>query len=338
MRYILLIVFDCALYLDLFVLIKVSEDSPEFLVPGVGALQLSTETSLPISRGRVRDWSQLSRFWNKIITEVGVSSVDSTSVMFVENPLITTSDRAKWAEIIFDAYRAPSICYGNSSSLSLFASGRTSGVSLDCGAGIISAVPVLEGLALSHAAVTVDRGGQDVSWELKRLLAESEVLVSYEDARITKESMCFVNNSQFSMEGDDCETERTVPLYLPDGTEVDVKKHILSRCTDVLFDYNVSGGYPRGLSHQVYESILLCDDSLRKDMMNNIVISGGTSMISGLADRLNWELTDLFAQYNGNFNGNGSSNYSLNGSSLNVNTNTRALNYDVRVVPNSFYR
>ena len=46
----------------------------------------------------------------------------------------------------------------------MFASGRTTGIAVECGAGVTSSVPVFEGLALSHAAVYSDFGGQEITF------------------------------------------------------------------------------------------------------------------------------------------------------------------------------
>lgn len=36
---------------------------------------------------------------------------------------------------------------------------------------------------------------------------------------------------------------------------------------------------------QVWDSLALCDDSIKKDLMHNVLLSGGTSLIPGLGDR-----------------------------------------------------
>src|SRR5690349_15855797 len=48
-----------------------------------------------------------------------------------------------------------------------------------------------------------------------------------------------------------------------------------------------------GIHESIHNSILKCDEDLRKDLYGNIVLSGGNTMFPGLADRLQKELTLL---------------------------------------------
>ena len=46
-------------------------------------------------------------------------------------------------------------------------------------------------------------------------------------------------------------------------------------------------------SHHRYNSIYKCDLDIRRDLYGNIVLSGGTTMFPGIADRMQKELTAL---------------------------------------------
>jgi actin len=50
----------------------------------------------------------------------------------------------------------------------------------------------------------------------------------------------------------------------------------------------------RKLIHEaVFKSIQLCDVDIRKDLYNNVIMSGGSTMFEGIADRMEKELTGM---------------------------------------------
>merc|ERR1711962_1189040 len=48
-----------------------------------------------------------------------------------------------------------------------------------------------------------------------------------------------------------------------------------------------------GIHETVYNSIMKCDVDIRKDLYANTVMSGGTTMYPGIADRMQKEITAL---------------------------------------------
>jgi len=48
-----------------------------------------------------------------------------------------------------------------------------------------------------------------------------------------------------------------------------------------------------GIHETTYNSIMKCDVDIRKDLYQNIVLSGGTTMYPGIAERMTKEITAL---------------------------------------------
>lgn len=258
-------------------------------------------------RGQVHDWDEMEKFWETITNEVGMNTVnvEKTPVLLIDSPLSKISDRVKWAEILFEGYHVPSICIGNSASLSVFAAGRATGVVVDIGGGLMTAVPVFEGLALMHACVEMDYAGMDITGRLKKtLLDQSGINLSFADARTLKERFAYVSKTaptplptmkRRGTKSKDASTEpapESINVFLPDGTECTIDQRIFGDCTEGLMKNKESTF--GGLSKSVYESLVLCDNSIMGELKNNIIISGGTSMLTGLGDRLTNDLNEFF--------------------------------------------
>lgn len=273
------------------------EAFPSELAQLVTSQYVNNHSSHPIYRGVVQDWDEMENLWKHIADTVSLtqknsdgtdnwSTAESTSIFLVESNKASIEDRSKWAEILFETYHAPSICLGNSSALSIFASGRTTGLAVECGAGSTCTVPIFEGLPLNHAVICMDHGGQDISYNLKKLFNDRSISIDMFSAKTVKERMAFAQG--FSSKELPHTSSTTASFSLPDGNDVTVDSRIFSSCAESLFvkDENGNGG----LVNQVYESIALCDESVRRDLAGAIILSGGTSMLSGMGDRLHKDL------------------------------------------------
>ena len=125
--------------------------------------------SQPLAHGVVRDWEDQQAVWAKAWSELGVA-VDQHPVLLTEAALNPRAQRGKAAEVFFDSFAVPAFYVETQSILALYASGRTTGVVLECGDGVTAAVPVVEGFILPHAVTRMDIAGRDVTHFLQRLL------------------------------------------------------------------------------------------------------------------------------------------------------------------------
>ena len=79
---------------------------------------------------------------------------------------------------------------------------------------------------------------------------------------------------------------------LPDGQVITIGNERF-RATESLFQPSFLGMEIQGLHEAIYGSIMKCDIDIRKDLYANNVMSGGSTMFPGIADRMQKEITAL---------------------------------------------
>ena len=98
-------------------------------------------------------------------------------VLLTEAPLNPRKNREKSAEIFFETFNVPALFVSMQAVLSLYATGRVTGVVLDSGDGVTHSVPIYEGFAMPHSIMRVDIAGRDVTRYLKATYFPTETLL-----------------------------------------------------------------------------------------------------------------------------------------------------------------
>lgn len=223
-------------------------------------------------------------------------------MLLTEAPLNPRANRDTAAQILFETFNVPALYTSIQAVLSLYASGRTTGIVLDAGDGVSHAVPVYEGFAIPNSIRRIDVAGRDVTEELQRLLrksgnvfhtsAEKEIVksikekVSYVALDPRKEEKEWMNASSRGGES------KAVEYVLPDGKKLKIGPERF-RAAEILFEPELIGLEWPGLHQIVVDSIIRTDMDLRKALFGNIVLSGGSTMIKGFGDRLLHEVQRL---------------------------------------------
>ena len=94
-------------------------------------------------------------------------------MLLTEPPLNPRSNRETAAQILFETFNVPALYTSIQAVLSLYASGRTTGIVLDAGDGVSHAVPVYSGFAIQNSVRRIDVAGRDVTEYLQTLLRKA---------------------------------------------------------------------------------------------------------------------------------------------------------------------
>lgn len=251
--------------------------------------------SRPIEFGIVTNWENMECIWNHIFENELRERSEECGVLLTEVPLNPKLHREKYCEIFFESFNVPDFYIGLQQVLSLYFSGRTSGLVIDSGYEVTHCVPIYEGHCIPSCVKRLDIGGNHISKLIRNNtnLHSSTFKIDKEHIEIIKEKYSFISSNFDDDNSKECNDKDDIIYTLPDGNIIKLNNHERFNCPEVLFRPDFIGKECFGLDLEVYQSIMACDINLRSLMYNNIVLSGGNTLISGFKERIQNELLNL---------------------------------------------
>ncbi|XP_052151586.1 actin-related protein 8 [Oryza glaberrima] len=246
-------------------------------------------------------YARLRHFLSTIYTRMQVKP--STQPIIVVLPLCHSDDtesarasRKQYKDtlysVLFDM-NVPAVCAVDQAVLALYAAKRTSGIVVNIGFNATSIVPIFQGRVMHEIGVeTVGQGALKLTGFLKELMQQRNITFeSLYTVRTIKEKLCYVAADYEAEKRKDTQASCEV-----DGEGWFTLSEERFKTAEILFQPQIGGVRAMGLHKAVslcmdhcYNSEVFGDDNWYK----TVVLSGGSSCLPGLSERLEKELREL---------------------------------------------
>lgn len=277
------------------------EDFIEDYIVGEKALEKRGEmtVSYPIERGNVKEWEQMEYIYEHLFLDLLDVETEETMVLLTETPFTSRKTREETAELLFEAFGFAGLHIMTQPVLSLYSSGRTTGLVIDSGDAVTHAVPVYDGYSINHCIDRLNLGGRDITEYLQRILLERGYNFStsseHHFIREVKEGRAYLSmNYDDDSNWNKTEREYEITHRLPDGQSITIGKELF-RCTECIFNPTLLGSEAPGIADLAFRAWESCEVDIRNALYNNVVLAGGNTLFRNFKERL---VKDMSAKSN----------------------------------------
>ena len=249
--------------------------------------------SYPVKNGYIKNYDDLGKILEHIFTNKLKVDPRKSNILFPEAANNLKENRQKLIEFMFETFEIAGFYLSSQAFLTLCTEGSTTGMVLGSGEGVTQFVPIYEGYTIPQAIIRLNLGGGDVNNYLEKIIfKEGEHPSIPEQKRRSiikdiKEKACYVALNI----DEELKSVKPFEYVLPDKTKILIKEERI-KAPEMLFKLSMVGKAD-GIGEVCFNAFQKCDIDTKKELYNNIILSGGNTMFNGFTDRLSQELKSM---------------------------------------------
>ncbi|XP_060487031.2 uncharacterized protein LOC132678555 isoform X2 [Panthera onca] len=261
-----------------------AQDEPRYVVP-----EDQEGCCSVLNRGVVSDWDALEVLWQHLFyCRLGVRP-EELAVLVADSPISPRTNREKVAEILFERFHVPAMQTAHQALLALYAYGRTTGLVLGSGHGTSYVAPILTGDLAPLDTYRLDVAGADLTEYLAQLLLAGGHSPPKAGLVNQIKEACSYVAMDMTAEMARAQAQARVDFMLPDKQVITLGSERFC-CPEALFQPNLLGLNQPGLPQLALLSIGRLDAKQQEQLLANVVLEGGTTLVNGFPERLSQEL------------------------------------------------
>jgi len=235
----------------------------------------------------VQNWNDMQKLWEYAYEDNRAYAMRHP-VLLTEQPLTLMKDRLKTAEIFYEEFQVPSLCFQLPQVLGLYAVGNTTGLVLDSGDTTTSAVPIFEGRYDPATVATMKLAGRDITRYLSKLLRLTGCNLTssseFEEVKRIKHKMC---TTAFNLGTAlrDFDVDRGMGYKLPDGKVVKIGLERF-QAPELLFNPSLMGREEPGIHELAIQAVAKSRPEDRRQIYSQIILAGGSTTSKGFELRI----------------------------------------------------
>jgi len=248
----------------------------------------------PIEHGIITNFDLMEKIWeHTFLRELKVPQ-EERNILTSDSPLSPKMNREKMTQIMFEKFNVQGLFICIRPILSMYCVGKTTALVVESGDDVTHIVPINEGYYFPYSITKSKLGGKNVTNFLTDKLSKKTNYQSINElkklSKIIKEKFCRVSLNYEEELNDPKFIEKQYKL--PDGNELKLEKELFI-CPEALFDPNLIGEEIPGIPMQMYNSIMKCENDIRKDLYSNIILAGGNTLLNDFHERIHQEIQCL---------------------------------------------